>query len=281
MNKTDELAGLIESVKADVVIGTESWLHRDISDCEVFPSDFVAYRKDRPSHGGGVFLLVRSSLKSAALDIQCDIESVWCTITLDDNSSFAVGAFYRPPNSDYNTLQSLNEIISEVSSRTFILAGNFNLPDLEWRDGICVPGTGCRVNIEMKNMIDNYGLTQFVTCPTRNNNVLDLVFSNSPSLVNNVNVIPGISDHMAVVAEIKKESKNTSNSATRKVFLFGRGDYSRIVEKLEDHLPVFECLAENYSANELWLNFKDKLLALVDTYIPAKQAGKLRKRKKP
>lgn len=79
----------------------------------------------------------------------------------------------------------------------------------------------------------------------------------------------------------KKESKNTSNSATRKVFLFGRGDYSRIVEKLEDHLPVFECLAENYSANELWLNFKDKLLALVDTYIPAKQAGKLRKRKKP
>lgn len=110
------MAGLIESVKADVVIGTESWLHRDISDCEVFPSDFVGYRKDRPSHGGGVFLLVRSSLKSAALDIQCDIESVWCTITLDDNSSFAVGAFYRPPNSDYKTLQSLNEIISEVSN---------------------------------------------------------------------------------------------------------------------------------------------------------------------
>lgn len=275
------MAGLIESVKADVVIGTESWLHRDISDCEVFPSDFVAYRKDRPSHGGGVFLLVRSSLKSAALDIQCDIESVWCTITLDDNSSFAVGAFYRPPNSDYKTLQSLNEIISEVSNRTFLLAGDFNLPDLEWHDGICVRGTGCRANIEMKNIIDNYGLTQFVTCPTRNNNLLDLVFSNSPSLVNNVNVIPGISDHMAVVAEIKKECKNTSNSAARKVFLFSRGDYTRIVEKLEDYLPVFECLAEHYSMNDLWLSFKDKLLALVDKYIPAKQAGKLRKRKKP
>lgn len=69
VNKMDELAGLVESLKADIVFGTESWLNPSITDSEVFPCNYTAYRNDRPGHGGGVFLLVHSSLSSSMLSI--------------------------------------------------------------------------------------------------------------------------------------------------------------------------------------------------------------------
>ena len=53
--------------KPEIVVGTESWLHKDIPYCEVFPS-FLGYnppiRRDRPgdTKGGGVFILVSQRL---------------------------------------------------------------------------------------------------------------------------------------------------------------------------------------------------------------------------
>lgn len=44
---------------------------------------------------------------------------------------------------------------------------------------------------------------------------------------------------------------------------------------------MFECLAETDGVNDLWLKFRDKVLALVDKHIPAMQAGKINKCKKP
>ncbi|XP_077486724.1 uncharacterized protein LOC144098031, partial [Amblyomma americanum] len=124
VNKVDEFASLLESVKADIVFGTESWLDASIRDSEVFPKEFIAYRKDRSRFGGGVFLL--------------------------------------------------------VSQKAILLGGDFNLPDLHWGDGICVTTTGCGIDIEMKSIIDTFGLVQYVQEPTRDKNVLDLFFSNSP-----------------------------------------------------------------------------------------------------
>lgn len=57
VNKVAELLGLIESVNADIVLGTESWLKPSIADSEVFPQIFVVYRKDRLTAGGCVFYL--------------------------------------------------------------------------------------------------------------------------------------------------------------------------------------------------------------------------------
>ena len=49
----------------DVILCTESWLSDDISDAEVFPPNYVAYRKDRGDRtGGGVFICVRDSIIS-------------------------------------------------------------------------------------------------------------------------------------------------------------------------------------------------------------------------
>ena len=54
----------MESETPDVVVGTESWLNKDITTGEIFPSNFQVFRKDRSggdSHGG-VFIAVKDSL---------------------------------------------------------------------------------------------------------------------------------------------------------------------------------------------------------------------------
>lgn len=282
VNKIDEFAGLVESLKADIVFGTESWLNPSITDSEVFPCNYTAYRNDRPGHGGGVFLLVHSSLSSSMLNIGHDsVESVWCTVTLANNLSFVTGAFYRPPSTDFRVLKMLYDIVSEASGQIILLAGDFNLPDLKWDNGTCELMKASRTNLEMKNLADSFGFFQYVLEPTRINSTLDLLFCNSPNLVGNVDIIPGISDHRVVVAGIKTKVQRTKRRISRRVFFFEKGDYSSISDKLLDFLPVFECFAEEHEVEYLWSTFRKKLLDLTEKFIPSIESARLQKRKKP
>lgn len=133
----------------------------------------------------------------------------------------------------------------------------------------------------MKNIVDTFGLTQYVTDPTRNGAVLDLLFCNSPDFIRNVNVIPGISDHLAVVAVIHKEKNRAKLSTTRRVYFYEKGDYDAISEKLRNFFSVFECLSEERNVHDMWDNFKDMLLELVSVHIPNVDSSRLKKRKQP
>ena len=53
-----------------------------------------------------------------------------------------------------------------------------------------------------------HGLVQIVDKPTRDSNTLDLILVNNPTLVNNVEVRAGISDHDIVHAEINIMPQN-------------------------------------------------------------------------
>lgn len=58
---------LVESTKPDIVIGNQSWLHKDIQSSEVFPSDFTCYRNDRKSDSyGDVFIVVSDKYISSS-----------------------------------------------------------------------------------------------------------------------------------------------------------------------------------------------------------------------
>lgn len=85
-------------MKPHIVIGTESWLDNTINEGEVFPSNYSVYRRDRNSHGGGVFILVRDSIASQPISIETEsFETICCKILLKNGASVAIGSFYRPP----------------------------------------------------------------------------------------------------------------------------------------------------------------------------------------
>ena len=45
------------------------------------------------------------------------------------------------------------------------------------------------------NITLDYNLHKVVTSPTMESNILDLVFTNVPFLVQNASILPGLSDH--------------------------------------------------------------------------------------
>lgn len=133
----------------------------------------------------------------------------------------------------------------------------------------------------MKNIIDTFGLTQYVTATTRNNKILDLLSCNSPNIVDSFTCIPGISDHLAVVATFKREFKRPKPHQSRKAYFYDKGDYSAISQELFAHLPVFDCHCENADVSQLWSLFKAKVIELTQKYVPSTNAVKLKKCKKP
>lgn len=281
-NKVEELSGLIKSVQADVILGTESWLDDSISDHEVFPSNFNVYRRDRSLHGGGVFLLVSTSLQSYQLDIAGNtVESVWCRVRLPDGFNLTVGIFYRPPSSDPTVLCQLSDLVSSVSNDCVLLGGDFNLPDMIWSDEMCTCGSLSRLNLDLKCMVDTLGFTQHVLTPTRGSNILDLLFCNYPDIVKRVDVIPGISDHDAIVVTLSFQSPRKKMNANRNIFLYARGDYEGISSELRESFLSFECIAEEMSVEDVWMLFKQRVISLTEKYIPSIDVRKLKKIEKP
>ncbi|VDI31119.1 Hypothetical predicted protein [Mytilus galloprovincialis] len=74
-NKKEDLTQLIDSSKPDIIIGTETWLDKNISSYEFFPSElFNVYRSDRPpnknnqSHGG-VLIAINKELISTEIRV--------------------------------------------------------------------------------------------------------------------------------------------------------------------------------------------------------------------
>ena len=84
-----------------------------------------------------------------------------------------------------------------------MLAGDFNLPDIDWT--IPTIKNQCRtraIHSQLLNTLADHSLIQLNQTATRENNILDLITTNSPNLVNRIEILPGISDHHAIFTEV-------------------------------------------------------------------------------
>jgi hypothetical protein len=59
-----------------MIIGTETWLRKDINSSEIFPDSYTVYRKDRKDGYGGVPIALTSEYISEDIDIESDTESI-------------------------------------------------------------------------------------------------------------------------------------------------------------------------------------------------------------
>ena len=72
---------------------------------------------------------------------------------------------------------------------------------VNWRDRSIKrnPQYANEISKKMPGIMDEFSLTQVVDEPTRHNSILDLVFTTHPDLIEGTYVVPGMSDHSAVV----------------------------------------------------------------------------------
>ena len=198
-----------ESYLPPFIAITESWLKGYIKDAQVNMENYQALRSDRPDRvGGGCLLYVHDQLVITQSDHYEDRNNNMIMCYLKScNTLFAV--VYRPPGKDtpgfktlLDKLQGHIDTLSESSvSPDIYITGDFNYPSMDWKNG-----NGNEESSEghdLHEFLQRNFLTQVVTAPTRDDNILDLVFTNVPRYVTEVKVTPTIlSDHHLVKVQL-------------------------------------------------------------------------------
>ena len=77
-----------------------------------------------------------------------------------------------------------------------------------------------------------------VTTPTRGNNILDLYLTNSPSLVQTVDIVPGISDHDIVVVESNLRPR-INKPKPRNFLKYSQADMVKVKQELKSFSDTF------------------------------------------
>ena len=94
--------------------------------------------------------------------------------------------------------------LSGIDGKYVLLGGDFNLPDIDWEEGSVKsnPHYTAAINWKMIDIANDFNLTQIVSEPTRQGNILDLLFTSHQYLVDKVYIVPGMSDYDAVISDI-------------------------------------------------------------------------------
>jgi len=264
VGKKAETSCLIDSMKPDIILASETWLKKEHSDNEVLPDTYKMYRKDRTSKGGGgIFIAVRSDLNSYIVpELSTDCEIIWVAVKLAGRKTLYLCSYYRPHVSDEISLIKLGESLERVSripNGLLLLGGDFNFPNWDWHTMTlkpCATYTGLH-NLFIDMLHDN-GLEQLVMEPTRQGNTLDLLLTNNPELVARTEVIPGISDHCIPYCELSTRATKIKQKP-RKIPLYNDADWEGMKEPLRNLHNDMTKEQNGLSTEELWSRFKETL----------------------
>ena len=265
-------AHLIQTTQPDIIIATETWLDGSVSNSELESDMYTIYRKDRSSGiRGGVLIALNSTINSNEVNIKSNSEILWVKIQCPKQHDIFIAACYRPNVTNTTFTADLKSGILEISRRRrpagLIIGGDFNFPGWDWSTCTLKPGTQhVMLHQEFKTLLDDHGLTQIITEPTREQNTLDLIATNMPDQICRTKIIPGISDHEIAFTEISVKP-NYSKQPKRKVWLFNKADWEGLRAFLKPRLDMME-MAYNPSPDSLWKSLKDVLHDGMKTFIP-------------
>ena len=96
------------------------------------------------------------------------------------------------------------ELLNGNKPKDIILCGDFNCPDIGWEHLTLKHGQNIQDKSEQQFLIDistEFAFTQIHDKPTREDNLLDLVFTTNSSLIKSTTNVTGISDHDMVITD--------------------------------------------------------------------------------
>ncbi|PFX29786.1 hypothetical protein AWC38_SpisGene5395 [Stylophora pistillata] len=234
--------------------------------------------------GGGVFLAVADNLTSIGHPEFCtddSNESVWASIKLRGNKLLHLCSFYKPPSAPVSRIDYIADNLANLYQRTrrscpsVVVYGDFNVGDIYWStDPPTLLNTSpSTADAEyLLNFLDDYSLTQSVTQASRpaSGKTLDLVLSSAPSLVTNVRIHSGLSDHDIVIFTINAKPSRV-NKPPHKVHLYNRMSLEGFKGAATSiNQEFFNSNPDARSVNGNWVMFKTSLASAVDTFIPWK-----------
>lgn len=144
------------------------------------PSEYTVFRKGRSSRGG-VAVLIKDRIEAVLLEEVPEIECLCIKINCWGHI-FVLYALYRPPDATLDYLQNLQLHMEKHVNSKIMLAGDFNLPDVDWEHLRAGAHNSQQVNVIFDIML-THDIEQLVHEPTRvqgdSRSVLDRVFFSS------------------------------------------------------------------------------------------------------
>ena len=266
MNKRDELVAYAMSEKPDIISITETWLN--ISDKHLISevnipgyNMFLNCRENRK--GGGVILYIKDTISATEVEKvnRPAYESLYVKIRVN-GKYIILATIYRPPKmslEDDNLLY--DEIEAVVKTKPSIICGDFNLPRINWRL-FSSDNEGSR----LLKIIKKLYLSQFVSEPTLDNNILDIVLASDPDLIHicEVGEILSNSDHKIIRCNINCEVDVKENMLL--VPNYSKGNISGLKSELQK--INWQTVLTSNSVEQMCTIFTNTLLEVENKWIP-------------
>jgi hypothetical protein len=241
----------------DVIILTETWLHCNITDNELFDFRYRVFRCDRDristgrKDGGGVLVAVRSDLCAT----QCVCAHDNCE---DDSAQFSlidhvlieihshkyrciISAVYIPPKMNPNVYMShfnnLSSMLQAEDINDYIIAGDYNLPTLEWRqhENYLEPifnnncSTSDKLLINFMSGLTGFQINKYKNTKDRLLDILITNINNSSTVRAHLPLVPPDDNHPPFFALLPiNDSLSSINTKSRIEYNFRKGNYEMI-----------------------------------------------------
>lgn len=270
VNKIDELELLLLSYNAQLVVISETWLSDKISSDEIVPPGYKLYRRDRVSRGGGVAVVAKENIAVTFMDQIPNHESLFLNVKIL-GFTFLLCAVYRPPDAADSYLEELYDFLLPHRNRNVIITGDFNLPDIDWKQFRSEKYATCNVVLDILLAMN---LDQVVQEPTRENAVLDLFFISQKFSNGTLTIEPGISDHRLLLFSWSAPHAASARIASLAYIRdYVRADDESIIDYMERKLVYHDFEDVHF----LWKRFKEVVNHCTEHFVPMKRVRKGRR----
>ena len=112
-----------------------------------------------------------------------------------------------------------------------------------------------------------------MTSPTRGQNILDLFLTSNPTLVDNVSITPGLSDHNIVLIQVNVKPE-VLKQVPRNIHLYKKADWDQLKQSMRDvYVELKQSDLATTSVQSMWDRFTTGLEQGIDKFIPVRKAG--------
>ena len=239
-NKLDELKHFLVSSKIHICSVNETWLNPNKS---LKIKDFDVIRRDRPSQGGGVCLIVHNTLKYDTLSLISPDEILAINVksVTADSKDLTVISYYKPPKDNFNP-NPLEQILS--THRNVLLIGDLNAHHASWYGShSCVDGEAIVSFINEHDLciLNNDSPTYQPLHRSNYQSILDLAIC-SRSLINSFLHFETTdeirSDHLPIIVEFKSNLSLSRSSPTKNINLTDWKKFGELATKEAHNLEV-------------------------------------------
>ena len=275
-NKLNELNVLINSVKPSFVAITETWLNNTVPDSLLDQSNlYSVFRHDRPSRGGAVCLLISNLFRCIQIPVELDLIGVEivCVDIYCKHELIRIIVCYRSTSLARASIELNNRLVHCINKlshvrHSVLLVGDFNLPHINWYTNHIPKDLMHQTFLECFSC---NGFSQLNNFSTRGDAILDLVLTNEPNLIGNIEIQAplGAGDHDIILFPliILPSHLPDSSHTTDPVRNFAKCNFDLINSDLDqiDWNVVFSGCT---SSDDYWTTFLTVINKSIDLHCP-------------